>query len=116
MQVNALPLRSSAARLPPCRPDVDGKRDPVLELWVDVEHTPAIVRLSGTIDGQTGSNVRGVVKELLNEGYSSIAMEIDELELPAVAGYSALIAIEELVRQAGGRLHWSSLPSDTCCS
>jgi len=114
MQVDALPLRPSAAPLPPYRPDVDRKTDPVLELWVDVEHTPAIIRLSGTIDGQTGSNVRGVVKELLDEGYSCIAMEIDELELPAVAGYSALVAIEELVRQAGGWLHWSSWPSDTC--
>ncbi len=92
-------------------PDVDWKMDPVLELWVDVQTTPVIIRLRGTIDGQTGTNVREVVEELLHEGYSSIAMEIDELEQPAAAGYSALGAIEELVRRAGGRLRWSSWSS-----
>ena len=39
-------------------------------------------------------------------------MEIDELELPAADGFSALVGIEELVRQAGGALHWSSWSSN----
>jgi len=112
IQVDALPRRSSVAPPAAYCPEVDWKMDPVLELWVDVEHTPAIIRLRGTIDGTTGTNVRGVVEELLTQGYSSITMEVDELELPVVAGYSALIAIDELVRQAGGRLHWSSWPTD----
>lgn len=109
--LDVVPPRSSG--VPPrlyC-PDVDWKMDPVLELWVDVQTTPVIIRLRGIIDGQTGTNVRGVVEELLHEGYSSIAMEIDELEQPAAPGYSALGAIEELVRRAGGRLRWSSWSS-----
>lgn len=112
MQVDAAPQRSSVVPPPLYRPDVDWKMDPVLELWVDVQTTPVIIRLRGTIDGQTGTNVRRVVEELLDEGYNSIAIEIDELEQPSAVAYSALGAIEELVRQAGGSLRWSSSLSE----
>jgi anti-anti-sigma factor len=112
MSVDAGPQKSAAVSLPSSHPDIECM-DPALELWVDVENIPVIVRLRGTLDGQTGTNVRGVVEELLQEGYSSIAMELDELKLPSAAGFSALVAIQELVTRAGGTLHWSSWSPDT---
>ena len=90
--------------------DVEWKMNPELELWIDVERTPVNIRLKGTLDGRTCVSVRSVVKQLLNEGYRSLHVEMDELELPDDAGFSSLVAIESLVKEMGGALEWSVGP------
>ncbi len=106
------PQRSNTATPSHYCCDTGWKMDPELELWVDVENSPINIRLKGTLDGRTCTSLRSVIEELLDEGYDSVTMEIDELELPDAAGFSSLTAIQSLVRQAGGTLHWSSWPAE----
>ncbi len=105
------PEGSVAAPAMRYHPDVEWKMDPVLEFWVTIENTSVNIRLKGILDGHTGTTIRSVIKEFLDDGHRSVAMQIDELELPDAAGFSSLVAIQELVRQAGGTLDWSSWPA-----
>jgi anti-anti-sigma regulatory factor len=90
--------------------DIESKMDPVLELWIDVKSTPVHIRLAGVLDNDTCRSVRSVIEELLGGGYRDLAVQIEELELPDAAGFSSLVAIQRLVKCAGGSLSWSSWP------
>jgi anti-anti-sigma regulatory factor len=98
---------------PQLYPDATWQMGPELELWVETDDTPITVRLKGALDGQIGANVRGVIEELLAEGCNSMAIDVQELEFPVMAGLCELAAIEDVVRQAGGTLRWLSRSLDT---
>ena len=90
--------------------DIEWKMDPVLELWIDVKSTPVRVRLAGVLNNDTCRSVRSVIEELLDDGHRDLAVQIEELKLPDAAGFSSLVAIQRLVKCAGGSLSWSSWP------
>ena len=58
----ANPTPHSALRSQPAAPWME---DVALEVWVDVEHSPILVRLSGTLEESTTINVVPVVKVLM---------------------------------------------------
>lgn len=88
--------------------DCSWRMDPVLELWVDVAGRPAVVRLQGLLDRQTGKNVLGVVEELLAEGHRRFELDVGGLEVPDGAGLATLVAVERSVRRAGGSVLWAN--------
>lgn len=90
------------------RLDVAWKMDPVLELWVDVAHRPTSLRLRGTLDHETGRSVLGVVEELLHDGHLDVLVDVRGLEVRGSDGFATLAAVEQAVRQAGGRTQWAN--------
>lgn len=87
--------------------DVSWKMDPVLELWVDVDHQPTTVRLRGMLDGRTGQNLLGVVEELLADGYRQLLIDVGGLEVKEDTGFAILVTLEQAVRRAGGVTRWA---------
>ena len=73
-----------------------------LEVWIDVEHTPILVRLSGTLDQFTAINVVPVVKELMAEG-RDVELHTFSLEVPDAGGIEALAELQRLVQHSGER-------------
>ena len=91
--------------------DVEWKMEPDLEMWIDVEASRATVRLAGVLDHRTCNNPRSVVEELLANGCRDVRLEIDDLRVRDVDGYSTLVGIQRSVRDAGSSVTWSGWPS-----
>jgi hypothetical protein len=85
---------------------LDWKMDPVLELWVDVQQSPAVVRLAGVLDGRTALNASAVVRQLFDEGYRCVMLDIAALHITE-EGMAALVALEGSFERSGGELRWS---------
>jgi anti-anti-sigma regulatory factor len=66
--------------------------------------------LAGVLNNDTCRSVRSVIEELLDDGYRDLAVQIEELELPDAAGFFSLVAIQRLVKCAGGSLSSSNWP------
>jgi len=77
-----------------------------LEVSVDVESSPAIIRLAGTLDGDTAVSLEAVVAELIRDGYSRFELKTSALCVPDEGGAAALADLKLLVQQAGGYLIW----------
>ena len=75
-----------------------------LELWVDVERVPTVIRLSGTLDSATGANLMAVVEELMADGVRRFEMDISALHLCECGGAMLLDRIRQLVESRGGCL------------
>ena len=86
----------------PYRPDTKWKMDPVLEISVDPGSTGAVVRLCGVLDGQTDASLRAIVKELIDEGFQDVSVELGGLTRIDEAGFSALTSMQEDARLGGG--------------
>ncbi len=86
------------------------KLAPELELSIDVGATPVNVRLVGTLDGQTGNNIRSVIEELVHQGHREFSMHVEGLQLPDPAGFSSLVGIQRLIKSFGGSIEWSRWP------
>jgi len=89
------------------------KMAPELELLIDIESTPATVRLVGALDGETGKHLRSVIEELANEGCLDFAMQVEGLQLPDPAGFSSLVGIQRLIKGLGGSISWSRWANPT---
>jgi len=86
------------------------KMDPELELWVDVQRDPVNVRLAGVLDGRTGMNACAVVRQLIDEGYRHLTLNIEALKVDGAGGFNALHQIQDLIGRAGGELIWAESP------
>ena len=80
--------------------------DVALEVWVDVEHSPILVRLAGTLNHATATNVIPVVKELMADGGRDFEFRTPGLQVPDAGGTEALVELQRLVQHSGGRLTW----------
>jgi ABC-type transporter Mla MlaB component len=76
----------------------------VLEMWIDVEREPVGLRLAGTLDRATERNVLSVVSDLIAEGARNFNLQSSQLLLGDSGGLEALVALDQLVHQSGGRL------------
>ena len=81
------------------------KRDVVLEVWVDVQRSPISIRLSGTLDRGTATNLAALVEELIAEGGHEFKLETPALHL-CDSGVAALAEVQRLIERSGGRLTW----------
>jgi len=77
--------------------------DVALEVWVDVEHRPIIVRLAGTLNHATATNVIPVVKELIADGGRDFELRTPGLQVPDAGGTEALVELQRLVQYSSGR-------------
>ena len=78
--------------------------DVALELWVDVEQVPVLVRLTGTLDEATGPSLLSVVGDLLHQGVRHIELRTDGLSAVEPGGPAALRAAERMADRFGGEL------------
>jgi len=78
--------------------------DPKLELWVDAEREPVVIRLAGTLDGSTAASVLAVIGELLDQGSRQFVLDATSLDVVDSEGAASLIGIEMLVGRFDGRI------------
>jgi hypothetical protein len=107
------PASRSALR---CGPAAPWMEDVTLEVWVDVEHSPILVRLAGTLNQATAINVVPVVKELIPDGGRDIELHTPGLEVPDPGGTEALVELQRLVQHSGGRFTWGGTLSELSVS
>ena len=88
----------------PRRPEAFWRTDVALELWIDVERVPVVIRLAGTLDRATGGNLASVVDELLADGYRDFELQALALLVSDHGGVGLLMELQQAVRSSGGRL------------
>ncbi|MGO9457807.1 MAG: hypothetical protein ACLP62_12310 [Acidimicrobiales bacterium] len=76
--------------------------DVALELWVDAERIPVLVRLAGTLDEATSASLRAVVADLLGSGVRQFEFVTDGLRKVEPGGWAALEAVAGMVERSGG--------------
>ena len=82
--------------------------DVALQIWVDVEHSPILIRLTGTLNQATAVNVVPVVGELIAAGGRDFELETPGLRVPDGGGTEALAGVQRLVRDSGGHFTWDA--------
>jgi ABC-type transporter Mla MlaB component len=107
------PALRSALRSQPAAPWME---DVALEVWVDVEHSPILVRLSGTLDQSTAINVVPVVKELMADEGRDVELHTPDLEVLDAGGTEALVELQRLVQHSGGHFTWGGTLSELSVS
>jgi len=98
----------------PCSERADAwMEDVALELWVDAERNPILVRLAGTLDQATAGNLVPVLDELIADGARSFEFDIRALQVLDTRGADALLNVQRHVHRSGGRFSWlDDLPHD----
>lgn len=87
-------------------PPLAWKNDVALEIWVD-DSGPAIeIRLSGTLDCDTATNLASLVVELIDQGGRRFILETHALRVTDAEGHAALAEMCRLIRVSGGSLSW----------
>jgi anti-anti-sigma regulatory factor len=89
-----------------CEQLIAWKRDVALEISVDVESVPVIIRLAGTLDGETAVNLMGLTSELIRDGHHEFELKTRVLCVPDEEGLGALMALQRLIQKSGGHLVW----------
>ncbi len=108
------PLSSQVPSLGPTpdsghgRSDMVWKSDVALEMWIDVERAPVVVRLAGTLSKATAARLVSVVAELVADGCHDFAMQTRDLEVSDTAGAEALMDLQRLITRSGGRVGWDA--------
>jgi ABC-type transporter Mla MlaB component len=90
------------------RSDMGWRSDVVLEMWIDVERTPVLVRLAGTLSRATADRLVSVVSELVGNGHHDFDLQARELEVSDTAGAEALMDLQRLITRSGGRVGWDT--------
>jgi anti-anti-sigma regulatory factor len=75
-----------------------------LELWIDVGRDPVVIRLAGTLDAATGSNLVSVIQELIDGGNRRFELETSTLSVFGRAGYALVGELQRTVQASGGVL------------
>lgn len=83
------------------------KRDVALEMWIDVERVPILIRLEGTLERGTAGSLVSVVQDQILDGGRDFELDTSALHVSDAAGFTALKALARLVRESGGRLRWN---------
>ena len=81
-----------------------------LEMSVDIERTPPVVTLTGTLDERTATSVRSIVSQLVVEGHQNLVVDVSQLSVAGDLGLEALVGIQTAARRAGGSVTWSFKP------
>jgi anti-anti-sigma regulatory factor len=89
-----------------CETDAAWKRDVALEIWIDVERFPILIRLEGTLERGTAGSLVSVVQDQILHGGREFELDTSALHVSDAAGFSALKALAQLVGESGGRLRW----------
>ena len=89
-----------------CETEAAWKRDVALEMWVDVERVPILIRLEGTLERGTAGSLVSVVQDQILVGGREFELDTSALHVSDAAGFSALKALARLVSESGGRLRW----------
>jgi len=90
------------------RSDTVWKSDVALEMWIDVERAPVVVRLAGTLGKATAARLVSVVAELVADGYHDFDMQTRDLEVSDTGGAEALMDLQRLITRSGGRVGWEA--------
>ena len=86
--------------------------DVALELWVDSERDPVVIRLEGTLDASTATNLLAVVHELIEEeGACDFELRASALTVVQPDGALALDDLEGMIRRCGGKLTGALRPA-----
>ena len=107
---------SASRSAPRCEPAAPWMEDVSLELWVDVENSPILVRLAGTLNHTTAANVVPVIKELITDGGRDVELHTPGLEAPDAGGTDALVELQRLVQHWGGSVTWDGTLSELSVS
>jgi hypothetical protein len=83
--------------------------DVALQIWVNAEHSPILVRLTGTLNQTTAVNVVPVVGELIADGGRDFELQTPNLRVPDRGGTEALAGVQRLVRRSGGAFTWDAI-------
>jgi ABC-type transporter Mla MlaB component len=90
------------------RSDTVWKSDVALEMWIDVERAPVVVRLAGTLSKATAARLISVVAQLVADGYHDFEMQTRDLEVSDTGGAEALMDLQRLITRSGGRVGWDA--------
>lgn len=82
------------------------RKDVALEVWVDGGGPSIGLRLSGTLDQDTATNLASLVEELIGEGGRDFYLETRTLRVAGAGGQIALGEVRRLILTAGGCLFW----------
>jgi ABC-type transporter Mla MlaB component len=82
------------------------RNDVALEIWVDGSGLSIGIRLSGTLDHVTATNLVSLVIELIEEGGRRFSLDIHGLYVADGTGHAALSEVRRLIQSAGGCLSW----------
>jgi hypothetical protein len=81
--------------------------DRALQLYVDTEHVPILIRLSGILDQATAGNVVPVVRELIADGGRDFELQTPALSVRDARATDTLADVRRLVLRSGGRFTWA---------
>jgi hypothetical protein len=82
--------------------------DVALNVFVDAEHCPILIRLTGTLNQATAVNVVPVVGELIAAGGRDFELQTPGLRVPDGGGNAALVGVQRLVHLSGGHVTWDA--------
>jgi len=83
-----------------------------LNVFVDAEHCPILIRLTGTLNQATSVNVVPVVGELIAAGGRDFELQTPGLRVPDGGGTEALVGVHRLVHLSGGHVTWGATALD----
>jgi hypothetical protein len=92
-----------------CDEHLAWKRNVALEISIAVDGDRAIIRLSGTLSGETALNVAALATELIGEGHVDFELKTSALCVPDNGGVHAMNTIQRLVHASGGFPSWDGL-------
>jgi hypothetical protein len=86
----------------------DDKMDPVLEIWVEDDRSPVLVRLVGTLDQTTSASLLSVMNDLFTEGCRQLLVDLAGADI-AASGGTTLAVCQRRARESGGSLLWDGV-------
>ena len=73
------------------------------------EDSYAVIETAGYLNGPTGEQLAETAKDLMNQGYSTLVINLEKTRLVNSIGISILIEIIEFLQEHGGALHFCHL-------
>jgi hypothetical protein len=86
--------------------DAPWRSDVALEMWIDVERCPVVVRLAGRLGGATSNRLVCVVSRLIADGHRDFALQTRDLDVSDTRGAEALMDLQRMITESGGRVLW----------
>lgn len=74
-----------------------------------IEEGYVVIQTDGYLNGPTGEKLAETAKDLLNQGYSTIVINLEKTRLVNSIGISILIEIIEFLQEHGGGLRFCHL-------
>ena len=74
-----------------------------------IEDSYVVIQTDGYLNGPTGEKLAETAKDLMNQGYNNIVINLEKTRLVNSIGISILIEIIEFLQEHGGGLHFCHL-------